>query len=521
LIKKAIKKPVCLIILDGWGVSCERKGNAIYMAHTPNMDSYTRIYPHTELEASGEAVGLPEGQMGNSEVGHLNIGAGRIVYQEYTRINKSIESGQFYENELFLKAIANANRGGSLHLMGLVSDGGVHSHINHLKALIKLAAGKEVKKLYVHAFLDGRDVPPRSAIPYLKEVEDFLKQNGPGQIATVSGRYYAMDRDNRWDRTKKAYDNLAYRNSEQFDSPQELVQNSYEQGRDDEFVIPAKVKVNDQDAARIKSGDSVIFFNFRPDRARQITRAFISKSFDKFDRGSSPPRVFFVCMTQYDKNFNVPVAYPPQKINDTLGQVLANHNLRQLRIAETEKYAHVTFFFNGGVEKPEKGEDRVLIPSPKVATYEMKPEMSAYQVTDTLIKKIDERFYDVIIANYANPDMVGHTGFLDAAIKAVETVDSCVGRVVERINQVGGLALITADHGNAEQMVDPDTGGTVTKHTTSKVPFILCDAHKNIRKNERKHMLCDIAPTILELLNIEKPEQMTGHSLLEGDKYFY
>ncbi|MGM0365816.1 MAG: 2,3-bisphosphoglycerate-independent phosphoglycerate mutase [Actinomycetota bacterium] len=513
-----MKKPVCLVILDGWGIGCETKGNAICMGNTPNMDRYSKVYPYIELEASGEAVGLPEGQMGNSEVGHLNIGAGRVVYQEYTRINKSIKEGDFYNNEQLLEAIDNANQGGSLHLMGLVSDGGVHSHINHLKALIRLAAKKKVEKLYVHAFLDGRDVPPKSAIPYLEEIQDFLKQNCSGEIATVSGRYYAMDRDNRWERTEKAYRTLVYRNSEQFDSPRELVQKSYDNGKDDEFVVPAKVKIDDEGGAKIKSGDSVIFFNFRPDRARQITDAFISNSFDKFDRGSSPPKVFFVCMTQYDKNFKAPVAYPPQKIKNTLGEVLSCHNLRQLRIAETEKYAHVTFFFNGGVEKPEKGEDRILIPSPKVATYEMKPEMSAYEVTDTLLKKIDEGFYDVIIVNYANPDMVGHTGFLDAAIKAVEVVDSCVGKVVDRINQAGGLALITADHGNAEEMLDADTGGTVTKHTTSKVPFILCNEGMNIRANGRKYMLCDIAPTILELLGIEKPGEMTGHSLLEGDK---
>ena len=513
--KKIIKKPVCLIILDGWGTGCEGEGNAICLGNTPNMDSYSQIYPYTELEASGEAVGLPQGQMGNSEVGHLNIGAGRIIYQEYTRINKSIQDNSFYENELFLKAIDNCSKGSSLHLMGLVSDGGVHSHINHLKALIRLAGIKDVEKLYVHAFLDGRDVPPRSAIPHLKELDSFLKENGPGQIATVSGRYYAMDRDNRWERTKKAYDCLVHRDAQEFGSPQDLVEKSYEHGKDDEFVVPAKVKVTDEEGARIKSGDSIIFFNFRPDRARQITRAFVNDFFDHFDRGPNPPKVFFVCMTRYDKNFNAPIAFPPQKIKNTLGQVLANHNLRQLRIAETEKYAHVTFFFNGGVEKPEKGEDRILIPSPKVATYDLKPEMSAYEVTETLVKKIDERFYDVIIVNYANPDMVAHTGFLDAAIEAVETVDKCVARVVDKINQVGGIAIISADHGNAEEMVDSETGGTVTKHSISKVPFILCDKKKRIRKNGQEHTLRDIAPTILDLLDIDKPEQMTGCSLQE------
>ncbi len=511
---QTLKKPVCLIILDGWGVGCQGEGNAICKGNTPNMDRYSQVYPYTELEASGEAVGLPEGQMGNSEVGHLNIGAGRVVYQEYTRINKAIEEGSFYENEVFLKAIENANHGGSLHLMGLVSDGGVHSHMSHLKALIRLAERQNIQNLFVHAFLDGRDVPPRSAIPYLKEVDDFLKKKGTGQIATVSGRYYAMDRDNRWDRIKKAYDSLVYRKAEPFDTPQALVEHSYEQGRDDEFVVPAKVKVDDAQKAKIKSGDSVVFFNFRPDRARQITRAFISESFDTFDRGPNPPQVFFVCMTRYDKTFKTPVAYPPQKIKNTLGQVLANHSLRQLRIAETEKYAHVTFFLNGGVEKPEKGEDRIIIPSPKVDTYDLKPEMSAYEVTDTLIKKIDERFYDVIIVNYANPDMVGHTGFLEAAMKAVETVDTCTARVVDQINKVGGIAIITADHGNAEEMLDAQTGGTVTKHSNSKVPFILCNDQMKIRKNGQKHILADIAPTICRLLHINKPQEMTGHSLL-------
>ncbi len=482
------------------------------------MDRFSQVYPSTELEASGEAVGLPEGQMGNSEVGHLNIGAGRVVYQEYTRINKAIKDGSFYGNDLFLKAIEETGNGGSLHLMGLVSDGGVHSHISHLKALIRLANKKNAKRIYIHAFLDGRDVPPRSALTYLQEVDDFLRKQGSGEIATVSGRYYAMDRDNRWERVKKAYDCLVYRDSKEFSSARELVQDSYEQGTDDEFVVPAKVKVADEAQARIKSGDSIIFFNFRPDRARQITRAFISESFDKFSRGDDPPKVFFVCMTQYDKTFNAPIAFPPQKIRNTLGKVLSNHNLRQLRIAETEKYAHVTFFLNGGIEKPEQGEDRILIPSPKVDTYEKQPEMSAYEVTDTLVKKIEERFYDVIIVNYANPDMVAHTGFLEAAIKAVETVDKCTAKVVNKVREVGGIAIITADHGNAEEMLDAETGGTVTKNSISKVPFIICDESKSIRNDGQEHMLCDIAPTILELLDIAKPDEMTGDSLLGQDK---
>lgn len=515
--KRKVKKPVCLIILDGWGLSDKKNGNAIHLAKTSNMDKYYKIYPNTKLDASGEAVGLPDCQMGNSEVGHLNIGAGRVVYQEYTRINKAIEDGSFFKNELFDKAIEKANENnGSLHLMGLVSDGGVHSHINHLEALIKLAKEKNVKNLYIHAFLDGRDVPPRSAIPYLKEVNDILKENDNiGELATVSGRYYAMDRDNRWDRTKKAYDDLVYRQGEEFESAEQLVENSYNNDTDDEFVIPAKVKVKDSEKAKVKDGDSIIFFNFRPDRARQLTRAFISGDFDKFDRGENPPEVFFICMTQYDKTFDAPIAFPPNKIKNTLGEVLAAHSLRQLRIAETEKYAHVTFFFNGGVEKPNEGEDRILIPSPKVATYNLKPEMSAYEVTDTVIKEIEKRLYDVIILNYANPDMVGHTGFLDAAVKAVEAVDQCLGRVVDKILEAGGIALVTADHGNAEEMYDFKNECTITKHTTSLVPFILTDENlKGFKKREKKCMLCDIAPTILDLLNIDKPGEMTGKSLI-------
>ncbi len=522
MVKKEVKKPVCLIILDGWGLSEKKQGNAINLGKTPNIDSYYDIYPNTRLKASGEAVGLPEGQMGNSEVGHLNIGSGRVVYQEYTRINKAIEEGTFLKNKVLNQAVKETNKNNSsLHLMGLVSDGGVHSHLNHLKALIELAEKGGVKNLYIHAFLDGRDVPPRSAVTYLEELNKFLSAHGNvGEIATVSGRYYAMDRDNRWDRTKKAYDVLVYRNGEEFESAEKLVEASYENDIDDEFVIPGKVKVSDDEKAKIKDGDSIIFFNFRPDRARQLTRAFISKDFDKFDRGERPPTVFFVCMTQYDKNFDAPIAFPPKKIANTLGEVLALHSLRQLRIAETEKYAHVTFFFNGGVEKPNEGEDRILIPSPKVATYNLKPEMSAYEVTDTVVKEIDERLYDVIILNYANPDMVGHTGFLDAAIAAVEVVDQCVGRVVDKINEIGGVALITADHGNAEEMVNFKGGGTITKHSISMVPFIVTDDKiENLRKMNkgRQCMLCDIAPTILDFLNIWKPKEMTGISLLPED----
>ena len=509
-------KPICLIILDGWGLSAQIDGNAIRLAKTPHMDNNYKIYPNTRLDASGEAVGLPEGQMGNSEVGHLNIGAGRVVYQELTRINKEIKNGSFFKNKVLIKAIENVKKNNSsLHLMGLVSDGGVHSHIEHLKALINLANDSKIKNLFIHAFLDGRDVPPRSAAPFLNEVDDYLKNKSiSGQIATVSGRYYSMDRDNRWERIKKSYDNLVYRNGKKFKTAAEVVESSYSNNVDDEFVIPSIVESKDEEKAKIKSGDSIIFFNFRSDRARQITRAFISKSFDKFDRGEIPPKVHFVCMTQYDKEFNTPVAFPPVEIKNTLGEVISNNSLKQLRIAETEKYAHVTFFLNGGIEKPFKSEDRILIPSPKVATYDLKPEMSAFEVTDTVIDKIRLNKYDVIILNYANPDMVGHTGHIDAAIKAVETVDRCVGRVVEELNKNGGLALITADHGNAEEMICSIDRKTITAHSTSQVPFIVCNSKIRLKNKDNNFKLSDIAPTILDFLKIEKPEEMTGESLI-------
>jgi len=521
-----VKKPLCLIILDGWGFSLKRMGNAILIAKTPNMDRLYNIYPSTMLESSGEAVGLPEGQMGNSEVGHLNIGAGRIVYQEFTRISKSIRDGDFFTNEVLNAAVKNVKDNNScLHLMGLVSDGGVHSHISHLKALIELACKNSIKNLYIHAFLDGRDVPPRSAVPYLLEIDKYLKRKAAGEIATVSGRYYAMDRDNRWDRVKKAYDALVYRAGENFSSAGELVNKSYSKGIDDEFVAPALVKVCDEKRAGIKTGDSLIFFNFRPDRARQITKSFIFKNFSDFDRGKNPPEVFFVCMTQYKKDFTAPVAFPPALIRNTLGEVLSKNGMRQLRIAETEKYAHVTFFFNGGVEKANPGEDRILIPSPKVATYNLKPEMSAYEVTDKVLEKINEKIYDVIILNYANPDMVGHTGFLDAAVKAVETVDLCLGKVIAKLNEVGGTGIITADHGNIEVMIDCKTGSPITAHSTSLVPFIICSGDiKKLRGQDIKInkkcssydfvALCDIAPTVLELLSLDKPDEMTGKSLI-------
>ena len=521
-LNKKIKYPICLIILDGYGISEVKEGNAIYAANKPNMDFYMKNYPNTKLSASGLAVGLPKGQMGNSEVGHLNIGAGRIVYQELTKITRSIELGKFFSKEAFIAAIDNVKRNNSsLHIMGLLSDGGVHSHIDHLKALIDLAKKNDIKNLYIHAFLDGRDVPPRSALTYIDEIKNYMNKEGYGEIATICGRYYSMDRDNRWDRVKKAYDNMVYRNGIHYDSEKDLVQASYDNNLDDEFVIPACVKVKDEEKAKIKSNDSIIFFNFRPDRAREITRAFIYKDFNEFDRGDRIPKnLIFVCMTEYDIKFNevpnVYVAYPPKNIINTLGEVVSKNNLKQLRIAETEKYAHVTFFLNGGVEKPFPGEDRILIPSPKVPTYNLKPEMSAFEVTDKLLEEISRNFYQLIIVNFANADMVGHTGFFDAAVKAIEAVDKCVGKIVTKINDVGGTALITADHGNAEEMINIEMACPMTAHTTSKVPFILCNNKiKSLTGDEEDPKLCDIAPTILELMGIEKPQEMTGNSLIK------
>lgn len=507
-------KTICLIIVDGWGLSNHSYGNAIKMARTPNFDSYCKIYNIIKLRASGEAVGLPKGQMGNSEVGHLNIGAGRIVYQEFTRINKEIREGTFFKNKVLNTALKRVNKdNSSLHLIGLVSDGGVHSHINHLKALVDLAKNIDIKNLFIHAFLDGRDVPPRSAVPYLDDLQNYLKGKEIGEIASVSGRYYSMDRDNRWDRIKKSYDKIVYRNGKRFKSASDVVRSSYKDNVDDEFVIPSLVGCKNEDTARIKSGDSIIFFNFRPDRARQLTKSFISKEFDKFNRGSKPPKVHFVCMTQYDKKYDVSIAFPPVKLDNTLGEVLSKNALKQLRIAETEKYAHVTFFFNGGVEKPFKGEERILIPSPKVATYDLKPEMSAFEVTDSVIKEIRSKKHDVIILNYANPDMVGHTGKMDAAVKAVEAVDNCVGRVVEELKKCGGLAMITADHGNAEEMLESEGRKTVTSHSKSPVPFIMCNSKIKL-KSGSDFKLSDISPTILELMEINKPVEMTGESLI-------
>ena len=503
------KKPVMLMILDGWGVAPASDVNAATLAQTPNLDRYFAEFPHTTLEASGMEVGLPEGQIGNSEVGHLNIGAGRIIYQSLTRITKAIKDGDFFTNEVLCACMDKTkNAGKALHLMGLLSDGGVHSNINHLIALLEMAKARGLEKVYVHAFLDGRDVPPKSAVGFIKQLQVAIAGMEFGKIATVMGRYYAMDRDNRWDRLEKAYKTLVFGEGKLVADPVQGVEASYEAGVTDEFVEPMVVEGVD---AKITSGDGIIFFNFRPDRARQITRALNDAEFPHFERPASALPVNFVCMTQYDATIDAPVAYPPEEYNDTLGEVLAKEGKHQLRIAETEKYAHVTFFFNGGVEEPNLNEERVLINSPKVATYNLQPEMSAYDVTNALLAELDKDKFDVVVLNYANPDMVGHTGVLPAAIKAMEAVDECVGKVVDKVLSLGGSVCITADHGNLEKMAEAD-GTPHTAHTTNIVPFILVS---NEERKLHSGVLADIAPTMLELLNIEKPAVMTGSSLIE------
>ena len=503
------KKPVMLMILDGWGVAPASDVNAATLAQTPNLDRYFAEFPHTTLEASGMEVGLPEGQIGNSEVGHLNIGAGRIIYQSLTRITKAIKDGDFFTNEVLCACMDKTkNAGKALHLMGLLSDGGVHSNINHLIALLEMAKARGLEKVYVHAFLDGRDVPPKSAVGFIKQLQETIAGMEFGKIATVMGRYYAMDRDNRWDRLEKAYKTLVLGEGKLVADPVQGVEVSYEAGVTDEFVEPMVVEGVD---AKITSGDGIIFFNFRPDRARQITRALNDAEFPHFERPASALPVNFVCMTQYDATIDAPVAYPPEEYNDTLGEVLAKEGKHQLRIAETEKYAHVTFFFNGGVEAPNLNEERVLINSPKVATYNLQPEMSAYDVTNALLAELDKDKFDVVVLNYANPDMVGHTGVLPAAIKAMEAVDECVGKVVDKVLSLGGSVCITADHGNLEKMAEAD-GTPHTAHTTNVVPFILVS---NEEHKLHSGVLADIAPTMLELLNIEKPAVMTGSSLIE------
>lgn len=508
------KKPTVLMILDGYGLNDKVEGNAVKQANTPVMDDLMANCPFVEGQASGMAVGLPEGQMGNSEVGHLNMGAGRIVYQELTRITKSIQDGDFFENEAFLAAAKNCKENGSaLHLMGLVSDGGVHSHINHIYGLLEFAKRQGLDKVFIHCFLDGRDTPPASGKEYVTALMDKCEELGVGQVASVMGRYYAMDRDNRWDRVEKAYRALRFGEGKQAKCGACAIQASYDEGVTDEFVVPTVVAKDGEAVGKIQDKDSVIFFNFRPDRAREITRTFCDDNFEGFDRGERV-KTTFVCFTEYDVTIqNKQVAFVKEEITNTFGEFLAAHNMTQARIAETEKYAHVTFFFNGGVEEPNKGEDRILVKSPKVATYDLKPEMSAYEVCDKLVDAIKSDKYDVIIINFANPDMVGHTGVEDAAIKAIEAVDECVGKAVDALKEVDGQMFICADHGNAEQLIDETTGEPFTAHTTNPVPFILVNADPAYKLREGG-CLADIAPTLIELMGMEQPKEMTGKSLL-------
>ena len=508
------KRPTVLMILDGYGLNEKTEGNAIAQANKPVMDKLMAEYPFVKGYASGLAVGLPDGQMGNSEVGHLNMGAGRIVYQELTRITKEIQDGDFFENKALLHAIENAKENDTaLHMYGLLSDGGVHSHNTHLYALLEMAKRHGLKKVYVHCFLDGRDTPPESGKDFVQALQDKMDEIGVGEIATVSGRYYAMDRDNRWDRIEKAYVALTKGEGVTAASGVEAVAQSYEKGETDEFVLPTVVLKNGAPTATIQDGDSIIFFNFRPDRAREITRTFCCDEFDGFDRGPRK-KVVYVCFSEYDVTIpNKEIAFQKVSITNTFGEYLAAHHMTQARIAETEKYAHVTFFFNGGVEAPNEGEDRILVKSPKVATYDLKPEMSAFEVCDKFVEAIKSGKYDVIITNFANPDMVGHTGVLPAAIQAIEAVDQCVGRVVEALKEVDGQMFICADHGNAEQLIDYETGEPFTAHTTNPVPFILVNYDSDYALREGG-VLADIIPTLIEMMGMEQPKEMTGKSLL-------
>lgn len=509
------KKPTVLMILDGYGLNEKTTGNAVYEGNTPVMDKLMKEYPFVKGNASGLSVGLPDGQMGNSEVGHLNMGAGRIVYQDLTKITKAIQDGDFFENEELLRACRNAKENNSaLHLFGLLSDGGVHSHNTHVYGLLELAKRAGVKNVYLHCFLDGRDTPPASGKSYVEQLEAKMKEIGVGEIATVMGRYYAMDRDNRWDRVELAYKAMAKGEGEKADDAVSAVQTSYDAGKTDEFVLPTVVMKNGKPTATINDQDSMIFFNFRPDRAREITRTFCDEQFEGFDRGERA-KVVFVCFTEYDITIsNKSVAFLKTEITNTFGEFLAANHLKQARIAETEKYAHVTFFFNGGIEEPNEGEDRILVKSPKVATYDLKPEMSAFEVCDKLVAAIESQSYDVIIVNFANPDMVGHTDIEGAAIKAIEAVDQCVGKTVEAIKKVDGQMFICADHGNAEQLVDYETKEPFTAHTTNPVPFLLVNADPSYTLREGG-CLADIAPTMIEMMGMKQPEEMTGKSLLK------
>ncbi len=509
-----MKRPVALIILDGWGLNENCENNAVCQARTPYLDELASNYPTSWLKTSGLDVGLPDGQMGNSEVGHLNIGAGRVIYQELTRISRSIKEGDFFTNPTLLDTLRRIrSAGGTLHLMGLLSDGGVHSHNTHLYALIELAKRENVE-VCVHAFMDGRDTPPQSGASYLEQLETEMTRLGHGRLATVIGRYYAMDRDNRWDRVERAWQAMALGHGHPVDSGSAAIRSAYAVGQNDEFVEPQVIQQNNSPVGLINDNDGIIFFNFRADRAREITRTFTQPDFSGFERPKVPRLSAFTCLTEYDETFNLPVAYAAESYPRLLGEIVSDAGLRQLRIAETEKYAHVTFFFNGGIETPFPNEDRVLIQSPRdVATYDLKPAMSAPEVTDEVIRRIQQGSYDLIILNFANPDMVGHTGVLSAAIAAMETVDSCTRRIIETLLTAGGVALITADHGNCEKMVD-DNGMPHTAHTSNRVPLILVDPD-NRQANLQPGILADIAPTILKLMGLDVPKEMTGKNLIE------
>jgi 2,3-bisphosphoglycerate-independent phosphoglycerate mutase len=506
-------KTVLLTILDGWGCGNNCATNAIEAANIPTFKSLMQNYPNTRIYADGEHVGLPDGQMGNSEVGHLNLGAGRTVYQELTRINKSIKDGDFFSNSEFNKAIEHVKKHNSaLHFMGLVSPGGVHSSMEHLFALIDLAKNSGLKDVYIHAFLDGRDTPPASALEYVKQVENKLKSVDLPSVASISGRYYAMDRDNRWDRVEKAYNCLLFEEGNKSGSAIESIQKSYDENINDEFVLPTVIGNN---TSRLKDNDGIIFFNFRPDRARELTRAINDPNFEGFSRKNILKNTYYICMTQYDETFNLPTAFPPQSLTGILGEVLDKNNIQQFRTAETEKYAHVTFFFNGGVEKAFPSETRALVPSPKVATYDLKPEMSAPEVASKVIEALKSKKYGFILVNFANPDMVGHTGVLSAAIKAVETIDNCLKEILGAVIETNTAMLLTADHGNAECMEDPNTHDPFTAHTTNQVPFLAINVDSNISLRE-DGTLADVAPTVLDIMKIQKPVEMTGVSLIKS-----
>jgi 2,3-bisphosphoglycerate-independent phosphoglycerate mutase len=500
-----------LIVLDGWGISDNPDANAQEKARIPFYKSLLNEYPHTALECSGEAVGLPAGTMGNSEVGHLNLGAGRIVYQDYARINNAIQDGTFSNNQALADSMDSAvEKGAAVHFLGLLSDAGVHSHINHLHSLINLALDKGVKNVFVHAFMDGRDTPPTSGINYIKDLEEFIREKPAAKIASVTGRYWAMDRDKRWERVDQAYKALVSGEGRKFRSAVEAVEASYAADETDEFVKPSLICNDSVPIGTFQEGDSAVFFNFRADRARELTSALTTQNFDGFVRKEMPLFGSYVTMTMYDEDFSFPAAFPPFTLTNILGELLSRNKLRQLRIAETEKYAHVTYFFNGGEEDPFQGEDRCLIPSPRdVATYDLKPEMSAFAVTDEVLKRIDEPSYDFILLNFANTDMVGHTGIMEAAVKACETIDTCLEKIVTKVQSVGGMVVITSDHGNCDEMIDGDDPHTA--HSTNPVPFLLLK--KDIRLRN-KGILADVAPTLLELAGIEKPEEMTGESLI-------